>query len=47
MLAGLAIIAASGALLDWPALVKPLVLTLLVLVLLAWLIVLALTAVMR
>lgn len=47
LLAGLAVLVAVGTLLDWPALTKPLLLVLLVLLVLAWLVVAALTAVLR
>ncbi|KAL4448506.1 hypothetical protein ABPG75_005725 [Micractinium tetrahymenae] len=47
LLSGLAVLVAVGTLVDWPAFVKPLVLLLLILLVLAWLIVAALTAVLR
>lgn len=47
LLAGLAVLIAVGTLVDWPAPVKPLVLINLILLILAWLVVLALTAVLR
>ncbi|KAI3426214.1 hypothetical protein D9Q98_008590 [Chlorella vulgaris] len=47
VLAGLAVMASFAMLVDWPAPTKPLVLIFLLLLLLAWIIVLALTAVLR
>lgn len=47
MLAGLSVFLACAALLDWPAVAKPLTLALLVLALLSWILVLALTVVLR
>jgi len=47
LLAGLAVLVAAGALVDWPAMVKPLVFLLLVLMVIAWIVVLALSAVLR
>lgn len=47
VLAGLSVFLACAALLDWPAVAKPLTLALLVLALLSWILVLALTVVLR
>jgi small-conductance mechanosensitive channel len=47
VLAGLAVMASFAMLVDWPAPTKPLVLIFLLLLLLAWIIALALTAVLR
>lgn len=47
VLAGLAVVAAFAMLVDWPAAAKPLILLFLILMLLVWIFVVALTAVLR